>query len=123
MANLVLYFIFVICNAFCPLGFFFNFVRSDLYSFWKTIPKRNVCLYYRIFLTYFIIVIKLAGERVLGDLLIRDEDNDVLRSSDDICLRIDSDPSVEVATERVFVVEHIYLLDVLRQLTKYFGLA
>ena len=56
-------------------------------------------------------------------LLIRNLDDDVLRNSDDICLRIDSDTSVEVATERVFVVGHIYILDDLRQLAKSFGLA
>ena len=51
----------------------------------------------------------MAGERMIGDLLIRNGDDD-LRNSDDICLRIDSDTSVEVATERVFVVGHIYIL-------------
>ena len=61
-----------------------------------------------LFLTYFIIGIKMAGERVIGDLLIRDGDDDVSRNSDDICLRIDSDTSVEVATERVFVVGYIF---------------
>ena len=65
----------------------------------------------------------MAGERVVCDLLIRNVDDDVLRNSDDICLRIDSDTSVEVATERVFVVGHIYTLDDLRQLAKSFGLA
>ena len=50
----------------------------------------------------------MAGERVVCDLLIRNVDDDVLRNSDDICLRINSDTSVEVATERVFVVGHIY---------------
>ena len=65
----------------------------------------------------------MAGEGVIGDLLIRDGDDDVLRNSDDICLRIDSDTSVEVATERVFAVGHIYILDDLRQLAKSFGLA
>ena len=52
----------------------------------------------------------MAGERMIGDLLIRNGDDDVLRNSDDICLRIDSDTSVEVATERVFVVGRIYIL-------------
>ena len=65
----------------------------------------------------------MAGERVVGDLLIKDGDDDVLCNSDDICLRIDSGTSVEVATERVFVVGHIYILDDLRQLVKCFGLA
>ena len=49
----------------------------------------------------------MVGERVIGDLLIRDDD--VLRNSDDVCLLIDSDTSVEVATERVFVVGHKYV--------------
>ena len=67
----------------------------------------------------------MSRERVIGDLFIRDGDDDVLRSSNDICLRIDSDTTVEVATERVFVVGHIYIyiLDDLRQLAKSFGLA
>ena len=58
-------------------------------------------------------------------LFIRDGDDDILCSSNDICLRIDSDTTVEVATERIFVVEHIYMyiLDDLRQLAKSFGLA
>ena len=50
----------------------------------------------------------MAGERVVCDLLIRNVDDDALRNSDDICFRIDSDTSVEVATERVFVVGHIF---------------
>ena len=65
----------------------------------------------------------MAGERVVCDLLISNVDDDVLRNSDDICLRIDSNTSVEVATERVFIVGHIYILDDLRQLAKSFGLA
>ena len=65
----------------------------------------------------------MAGERVACDLFIRNVDGDVLRNSDDMCLRIDSDTSVEVATKRVFGVGHIYILDDLRQLAKSFGLA
>ena len=61
--------------------------------------------------------------RLIGDLWIRDGDDDVFRNSDDICLQIDSDTSVEVATEMVFVVGYIYILDDLRQLVKCFGLA
>ena len=65
----------------------------------------------------------MAGERVVCDLLIRNVDDDALRNSDDICFRIDSDTSVEVATERIFVVGYMYVLDDLRHLAKYFGLA
>ena len=69
----------------------------------------------------------MAEERVIGDLLIRDGDDDVLRNSDDICLRIVSDTSVEVAIEGVFVVGYIYIyiyiLDDLRQSAKSFGLS
>ena len=65
----------------------------------------------------------MVGERVIGDLFIRDGDDDVLRSSNNICLQIDSDTTVEVTTERVFVVGYIYILDDLRQLAKSFGLA
>ena len=46
----------------------------------------------------------MTGERVVGDLLIRDGDDDVFSNSDDICLRIDFDTSVEVATTRAFFV-------------------
>ena len=63
----------------------------------------------------------MTGE--IGDIFIGDGNDDVLRSSNDICLRIDSDTTVEVATERVFVVGHVYILDDLRQLAKSFGLA
>ena len=51
----------------------------------------------------------MTGERVIGDLFIRDGDDDFLRSANDIRLQIDSDTTVEVATERVFVVGHIYI--------------
>ena len=101
--------------------FCFNFFRSDLYFSWKTIPKPNIGLYCRIFLTYFIVVVKMAGE--IGDLFIGDGDDGVLRSSNDMCLRIDSDITVEVATVRVFVVGRVYVLDDLRQLVISFGLA
>ena len=63
----------------------------------------------------------MAGE--IGDLFIGDGDDGVLRSSKDICLRIDSDITVEVATVRVFVVGRVYVLDDFRQLVIYFGLA
>ena len=46
----------------------------------------------------------MARECVLGDLLIRGGDDDIFSNSDDICLRIDFDTSVEVATTRVFFV-------------------
>ena len=49
----------------------------------------------------------MVGELVVCDLLIRNVDDDVLCNSDDICLRIYSDISVEMATERVFIVGHI----------------
>ena len=64
----------------------------------------------------------MAREGVIDDLFIRDGDDNVLRRSNDICLRIESDTTVEVATKRVFVVRHIYTLDDLRHLAKYFGL-
>ena len=47
----------------------------------------------------------------------------VLRSSNDICLRVDSDIPVKVATVRVFAVGHVYILDDMRQLAKSFTLA
>ena len=49
----------------------------------------------------------MAREGVIDDLFIRDGDDNVLRSWNDICLRIESDTTVEVATKRVFV---IYIL-------------
>ena len=62
----------------------------------------------------------MTGE--IGDIFIEDENDDVLRSSNDMCFRIDSDTTVEVATERVFVVGHINIFDDLRQLAKSFCL-
>ena len=89
IANLVLYFIFVICNTFCPLGFFLS-VQIYILFFGKLFQNQIFAYITVLFLTYFIIGIKIAGERVVGDLLIRGGDDDVLRNSDDICLRIDS---------------------------------
>ena len=42
------------------------------------------------------------------DLLISSEDG--LRNGDGVCLRIDSDTSIEDATNRVFVVGHKFIL-------------
>ena len=82
----------------------------QIYIFFGKLFQNQIFSYITVFFhTYFIIVIKMVGERVIGDLFIRDGDDDVLRSSNDICLRIDSDTTVEVATERVFVVGHIYI--------------
>ena len=72
------------------------------------------------FLTYFMIGIKMAGE--IGDLIIGDGYDYVLRSSNYICLRVDSNITVKVATVRVFVVGNVYILDDLRQLAKSFCL-
>ena len=53
-------------------------------------------------------------------LLVRDEDG--LRNCDEVYLRIDSDDSVEVATNRVFVVGRKYILSDLKILPHSFGL-
>ena len=63
---------------------------------------------------------KLAGTRLNYPLLIRDEDS--LRNCDEICLYIDSDTSVKVATKRVFVVGHKFILSDLKVLAHSFGL-
>ena len=52
--------------------------------------------------------------REIGDLFTGDGDDDVLFSSNDICLWIDSDITVEVATVSLFVVGHEYILDDLK---------
>ena len=49
----------------------------------------------------------MAGE--IGDLFVDDGNDYVLRSSNDICLRVDSDITVDVAAVRVFAVGHIYI--------------
>ena len=104
--------------------FVFLILSVQIYIFFGKLFQNQTFAYVTVFyLRYFITGITMAGERVIGDLLIRDGDDDVSRNSDDICLRIDSDTSVEVATERVFVVGYIYILDDLRQLAKSFGLA
>ena len=63
----------------------------------------------------------MAGE--IDGVFIGDGYDYVLRSSNYICLRVDSDITVEVATVMVFVVGYVYILDDLRQLAKSFVLA
>ena len=62
----------------------------------------------------------MAEMRLNDLLLIRDEDG--LRNYDEICLHIDSNTSVEVATKRVFVVGHKFMLSDLKELAHSFGL-
>ena len=54
----------------------------------------------------------MAGTRSNVALLIRDEDD--LRNCDEVCLRIDSDTSVEVATKTVYDVGHKFILSDLK---------
>ena len=61
----------------------------------------------------------MAEMRLNDLLLIRDEDG--LRNYDEICLHIDSNTSVEVATKRVFVVGHKLMLSDLKELAHSFG--
>ena len=108
IANFVLYFNFVISSTFYPLGFFCLFCPfRSIYVFGELFQNQLFAYIAVLFLKYFIIGIKMVGELVVCDLLIRNVDDDVLCNSDDICLRIYSDISVEVATERVFIVGHI----------------
>ena len=53
-------------------------------------------------------------------LLIRDEDG--LRNCGEVCLSIDSDTSIEVATNGLFIVGHKFILSYLKKLAHYFGL-
>ena len=62
----------------------------------------------------------MAGTRSNVALLIRDEDD--LRNCDEVCLRIDSDTSVEVATKTVYDVGHKFILSDLKELAHAFGL-
>ena len=62
----------------------------------------------------------MAGTRLNDPLLIRDEDD--LLNCDEMCLHIDSDTSVEVATKRAFVVGNKFILSNLKELAHYFGL-
>ena len=63
---------------------------------------------------------KKIGTKSNVALLVRDEDG--LRNCDEVCLRIDSDTSVEVVTNRVFVVCHKFILHNWKKLAHYFGL-
>ena len=69
---------------------------------------------FELFHTYFQISDKNSGTRLNDPLLIRDEDG--LSNCDAICLHIDSDTSVKVATKRVFVVGHKFILSDLKEL-------
>ena len=62
----------------------------------------------------------MSGTRSNDALLIRDEDD--RRNCDEICLRIDSDTSVEVVTKIVFIVGHKYILSDLKELVSAFSL-
>ena len=62
----------------------------------------------------------MVGTRLNDPLLIRDKDG--LRNCDEICLHVDSGTSVEVATKRVFVVGHKFILPYLKELAHSFGL-
>ena len=53
-------------------------------------------------------------------LLVRNEDG--LRNCYEVCLRIDYDTFVEVATNRVFVVGHKFVISDLKSLVHSFGL-
>ena len=62
----------------------------------------------------------MAGTRSNDALLIRDEDD--LCNCDEVCLRINSDTSVEEVTKRVVVVGHKSILSDLKELAHSFGL-
>ena len=62
----------------------------------------------------------MVGTRLNNPLLIRDEDG--LRNCDQMCLHIDFDNSVEVATKRVFVVGRKFVLSNLKELAHSFDL-
>ena len=62
----------------------------------------------------------MVGTRWNDPFLIRDED--CLRNCDEICLHIDSDTSVEVATKRAFVVGRKFIFSDLKELAHSFGL-
>ena len=48
--------------------------------------------------------------------------DDKLRNCDEVCLRIDSDTTIEEATNRVFVIDHKFILSDLKKLAHSFGL-
>ena len=62
----------------------------------------------------------MVGTRSNDTLLIRDEDD--LRNYDEVCLRIDYDTSITVATKRVFVVGRKSISSSLKELAHSFGL-
>ena len=91
----------------------------QVYCFGKHFQRKksNISV---LFHTYFHISGKIVGTRLNDPLSIRDEDG--LCDCDEICLHIDFDTSVEVATKRVFVVDHKYILSDLKELAHSFGL-
>ena len=62
---------------------------------------------FELFRIYFHFINKMTGTKSNVALSIRDEDG--LRNCDKVCLRIDSDTSAEVATNRVFVVGYSFI--------------
>ena len=62
----------------------------------------------------------MTGTKSNVALSIRDEDD--LRNCDEVYLRIDSDTSIEVATNGLFIVGHKFILSYLKKLAHYFGL-
>ena len=60
----------------------------------------------------------MTGTKSNVALLVRDEDG--LRNCDEVCLRIDSDTHVEVATTRVFIVGHQFILSDLKKIGSFF---
>ena len=96
----------------------FSFVCSGL--FFCKYSQRKKSKFSVVFHTYFHITGKMAGTRLNDPLLIRDEDD--LLNCDEMCLHIDSDTSVEVATKRAFVVGNKFILSNLKELAHSFGL-
>ena len=124
LTNLDFFVIFIFFTTFCPLiifflFFFFSVLSIQDYFFGKHFQRKNSNISVLVHI-YFHISGKMAGTKLNDPLLIRYEDG--LRNYDEMFLHIDSDTSLEVATKRVFVVGHKFILPYLKELAHSFGL-
>ena len=104
----------------CFLIFSYSFRLFLFRSIFDKYFHRNNSNITVLFHTYFHISGKMTGTRFDGPLLFRDEDG--MCNCHEIYLHIYSNTFVEVATIRVFVVGHKFILSDLKELAHPFGL-
>ena len=119
MLYLYFHYILSVDNLFSIFFVFFSVLSVQVYFFGKHFQRKNSNISV-LFHTYFHSSGKMTGTRLNDPLLVRDEDDQ--RNCDEICLHIDSNTSLEVATKRVFIVGHKFILSHLKELAHSFGL-